>query len=441
MRRLSLLIILSTVLIISACGSSKKSPCDGVDCSGHGECDDSTGRAVCNCDEGYVPTGRLECVEATDPCAGVECEEWEQCVNGDCVPQSGRCNSDDDCTGSAKCDLETNTCVGPCTGIDCGGYGECKEGGYGSGYGSDYESGADIYCDCEDGYIEIVEDGIPTCIDENEVPDDVDPDDPCYGVTCSGKGVCEVIDDKPVCDCDDGYISDGLSCIADPCDGVECEEWEECVDGSCELKDGRCFLSSDCDESEMCDDITKECVEDVCTGITCSGKGICSVSGGTAVCNCEHGLKPSGTDCVSDDSVPGWCGVIWPDSITAYVDDEKENVYGQIWIDGVTGPGNPQQSNIKAQLGYLRSGIISYPVIPAKFTWLDADFNDDCLSCGNNHEYFTGFPTNKAGEFDYIFRFSTNNGESWSYCDNTPCLLYTSPSPRDRTRSRMPSSA
>ena len=25
--------------------------------------------------------------------------------------------------------------------------------------------------------------------------------------------------------------------------------------------------------------------------------------------------------------------------------------------------------------------------------------------------------------------------------DNRPCLLYTSPSPRDRTRSRMPSSA
>ena len=25
--------------------------------------------------------------------------------------------------------------------------------------------------------------------------------------------------------------------------------------------------------------------------------------------------------------------------------------------------------------------------------------------------------------------------------DDTPCLLYTSPSPRDRTRSRMPSSA
>ena len=27
------------------------------------------------------------------------------------------------------------------------------------------------------------------------------------------------------------------------------------------------------------------------------------------------------------------------------------------------------------------------------------------------------------------------------YCNSTGCLLYTSPSPRDRTRSRMPSSA
>ena len=35
---------------------------------------------------------------------------------------------------------------------------------------------------------------------------------------------------------------------------------------------------------------------------------------------------------------------------------------------------------------------------------------------------------------------------SWAYADNeaawsSSCLLYTSPSPRDRTRSRMPSSA
>ena len=36
--------------------------------------------------------------------------------------------------------------------------------------------------------------------------------------------------------------------------------------------------------------------------------------------------------------------------------------------------------------------------------------------------------------------FSTKDKEVYLAVDNT-CLLYTSPSPRDRTRSRMPSSA
>ena len=30
---------------------------------------------------------------------------------------------------------------------------------------------------------------------------------------------------------------------------------------------------------------------------------------------------------------------------------------------------------------------------------------------------------------------------TWTFMEDWPCLLYTSPSPRDRTRSRMPSSA
>ena len=35
----------------------------------------------------------------------------------------------------------------------------------------------------------------------------------------------------------------------------------------------------------------------------------------------------------------------------------------------------------------------------------------------------------------------TENPENTSTCQSRGCLLYTSPSPRDRTRSRMPSSA
>ena len=42
-----------------------------------------------------------------------------------------------------------------------------------------------------------------------------------------------------------------------------------------------------------------------------------------------------------------------------------------------------------------------------------------------------------VGETEFIDRLATANTESNTHT----CLLYTSPSPRDRTRSRMPSSA
>ena len=42
------------------------------------------------------------------------------------------------------------------------------------------------------------------------------------------------------------------------------------------------------------------------------------------------------------------------------------------------------------------------------------------------------------GVEDVISGYSAGNTENPTYND---CLLYTSPSPRDRTRSRMPSSA
>jgi len=50
------------------------------------------------------------------------------------------------------------------------------------------------------------------------------------------------------------------------------------------------------------------------------------------------------------------------------------------------------------------------------------------------------------GEIEKAYRFakrdleSMDNIETW-VSDSKTCLLYTSPSPRDRTRSRMPSSA
>ena len=48
-----------------------------------------------------------------------------------------------------------------------------------------------------------------------------------------------------------------------------------------------------------------------------------------------------------------------------------------------------------------------------------------------------------AQTFDYLpFPFRDHILNSFEFKDKLrPCLLYTSPSPRDRTRSRMPSSA
>ena len=42
--------------------------------------------------------------------------------------------------------------------------------------------------------------------------------------------------------------------------------------------------------------------------------------------------------------------------------------------------------------------------------------------------------TYKPSDYAFIFAYKSDGV-------NSPCLLYTSPSPRDRTRSRMPSSA
>ena len=47
------------------------------------------------------------------------------------------------------------------------------------------------------------------------------------------------------------------------------------------------------------------------------------------------------------------------------------------------------------------------------------------------------FDQSDSSNENHPLRFSSDSGNSTPYT----CLLYTSPSPRDRTRSRMPSSA
>ncbi|MFO7735213.1 MAG: alpha-amylase family glycosyl hydrolase [bacterium] len=414
MKHLGLIFFAVFFIAVSCGGSGGDGPCSGVDCSGHGECDDSSGYAVCNCDDGYVSTGQLECVEASDPCTDADCEDWEKCVNGECIPEDGRCGDDYDCEEPYRCDEDTNFCEGPCHGIDCGGFGDCVETGYGSGYSGD--SDYDIYCDCYEGYVEEREDGIPVCVEA-----DSGSEDPCHGISCGENGKCEVIDEEAVCNCEKGYVAEDLECVIDPCAGVVCEDWEKCVEGECELIEGRCYSDEDCSGTDICDIITYECGENVCESVNCENGGVCSKEDGAAVCNCPHGFKADETVCVADDNSPAWIGIQWPYTINLEIGEEGEVVYAQIYMDdGSTGAGKPENKSFIAQLGIKKDVTkAEYPVISSTWHWTDASFNTDFAGgeFGNNHEYMAGFPMDRNGDFAYIYRFSLNGGESWWYCD------------------------
>ena len=66
-------------------------------------------------------------------------------------------------------------------------------------------------------------------------------------------------------------------------------------------------------------------------------------------------------------------------------------------------------------------------------------YTKDGIFLGDNHlKNVQQFPVKKYLEnFDYDLAIPGDTSRLWVLA----CLLYTSPSPRDRTRSRMPSSA
>ncbi len=182
------------------------------------------------------------CEEKVNPCLGVVCDEWKVCNmdNGTCNLRQNRCDRTSECSLGQECN-------------------------------------ASHYC--------------------------ITPNSQCDGVTCSNQGSCIVNNELPVCICNTGYHADGLSCIqdVDPCLTVTCDEWMQCVEGGCNLKQGRCIQNSNCMGTQICD-TNHNCVDPVnpCTGVTCSGFGDCAVTNNNAVCVCDTGYHPDGLNCVED---------------------------------------------------------------------------------------------------------------------------------------------
>ena len=68
---------------------------------------------------------------------------------------------------------------------------------------------------------------------------------PCDGIDCSGRGRCVLEETQPLCECDEGFIADGLSCNdVDECESDlhGCREDEQCVNlqGSYRCYAGEC---------------------------------------------------------------------------------------------------------------------------------------------------------------------------------------------------------
>ncbi|HSM70491.1 MAG TPA: alpha-amylase family glycosyl hydrolase [Anaerolineales bacterium] len=109
----------------------------------------------------------------------------------------------------------------------------------------------------------------------------------------------------------------------------------------------------------------------------------------------------------------GWANLQWPPTLNHPISptDRTENIYGQVWIDGVTSQPGPTPG-LLAQLGYGPEG--SNPDGNENWLWTDAGFNVDA---GNNDEFVASLLPDALGTFDYVYRYSTTNGQSWLYAD------------------------
>ena len=161
---------------------------------------------------------------------------------------------------------------------------------------------------------------------------------PCEGVDCGGFGTCEIFGSDAVCNCESGYLPDGLDCKpkdctpscdgkdcgSDGCDGTcgACDPTQDCTDGNCVCApqcdgkacgDDSCGGScGDCAAGETCQaDACVSCEAD-CWGKECGDDGCggsCGDCGGEL---CQDGLCVCAPECngkaCGDDGCGGSCG-------------------------------------------------------------------------------------------------------------------------------------
>ncbi len=117
---------------------------------------------------------------------------------------------------------------------------------------------------------------------------------------------------------------------------------------------------------------------------------------------------------VEDSSEPmvDWCILHYPPALETGVNTETDLLYGHVFKLGVTeGPG--AGAGVVGEAGFGPSG--THPGSDPGWQWTTAQYNPEGPA-GNNDEYMVSFLPTSAGDYDYAFRFSFQNGP-WTYCD------------------------
>jgi hypothetical protein len=125
------------------------------------------------------------------------------------------------------------------------------------------------------------------------------------------------------------------------------------------------------------------------------------------VCNCVARNESSSV------AEADFCAVVFPSTLTVQQGTSTGSIFGQIFEAGTTEPAGAA-ANVRVQLGFGPPTV--NPEYQAGWSWFNAGYN---LQVGNNDEYTGSFIAPAAGSYRYAYRFSLDQGLSFTYCDST----------------------
>jgi hypothetical protein len=117
----------------------------------------------------------------------------------------------------------------------------------------------------------------------------------------------------------------------------------------------------------------------------------------------------------------GWCNIQYPKSITVTAGNATPTVYGRAYVAGCT-TDTMECSALEAEVGWGSSGV-DPSQNPGMYNWAQASYNSGHPSGStsgsqrNNDEHQATFTPQTTGTFDFVYRFSVDGGQSWTYCD------------------------